>query len=618
MAKRGKRDPSAERREQNKYAFWEARRVVGLSPLGRLLSEVKTEDCTGWENAPEIACVDPAKAEILVNLGGKDRISAEVWTVTLGHLLLHLGLNHAARRVDQEPLLWNIACDDAIDSLLPFFGIGRSPNSANAAAQREEELYQALIEEQEAAKAHRTPTYRRELRTLAGKGRPDILGLGKVHVWNRRWEELLAEGIRIAVEQAVRRAAETLGEESSGDTWGPAERARRWVMNEFPLLGALAPQIKVIADADLCERMDISVAAVDGYLGEMYFHPSWNFSQEQWTFIFVHELLHVALLHHSRGRGRDPWIWNLACDFVINGWLVEMGVGEMPAVGMLYDPRLQGMSGDEVYDLLLRDGRRCKGLRGFRGKLGDVLLDSANRRIYRGDVTTLDDLYKRCIDAGLASQVGRGTVPAGMLEEIRSLFSPPPPWDVALGKWMEEHVPALRDPLRSYARASRRQASTPDIPRPARYIPQEWLDACTFGVVLDTSGSMDRELLGRALGAIAAYAEARDVPRVRLVLCDAQPYDQGFLAPSDLRGVYAIKGRGGTVLQPAVSFLTSRPDFPSEAPIMVITDGWCEEEIKCAREHCFVLPRKAWKEGAIPLKTSAPVFRVLKEAHLED
>lgn len=56
---------------------------------------------------------------------------------------------------------------------------------------------------------------------------------------------------------------------------------------------------------------------------------------------------------------------------------------------------------------------------------------------------------------------------------------------------------------------------------------------------------MDRELLGRALGAIASYAKAHDVP-------------QGF-----------------------------------------------------------VLPRKGWNKGAMTLRTSAPVFRVLKEEYCE-
>jgi hypothetical protein len=103
-----------------------------------------------------------------------------------------------------------------------------------------------------------------------------------------------------------------------------------------------------------------------------------------------------------------------------------------------------------------------------------------------------------------------------------------------------------------------------------------------------------------------------------LILCDAAPYDQGFVAPADLRGVYPVRGRGGTVLQPAINHLLCRSDFPAAAPVMVITDGWCEEVLLVPREHCFVMPRKSWKEGAMPLRTSAPVFRVLKEEYYDD
>jgi predicted metal-dependent peptidase len=114
-------------------------------------------------------------------------------------------------------------------------------------------------------------------------------------------------------------------------------------------------------------------------------------------------------------------------------------------------------------------------------------------------------------------------------------------------------------------------------------------------------------------------APPRDVAAVRLVLCDAASYDRGLVAPTDLRGVFAVQGRGGTVLQPAINFLLSRPDFPPAAPIMLITDGWCEEELTVPRDHYFLLPRKTEQEKVFrtPLRTTAPVFRVLKEERYE-
>jgi len=90
-----------------------------------------------------------------------------------------------------------------------------------------------------------------------------------------------------------------------------------------------------------------------------------------------------------------------------------------------------------------------------------------------------------------------------------------------------QHVPAP-ERRRTYARPSRRQASAPDIPRPGWHTPEEEIRRCTFGVVVDTSGSMNHDLMGKALGAIASYATARDVPAARVVFCDAAAYDARF------------------------------------------------------------------------------------------
>jgi predicted metal-dependent peptidase len=610
------------RLQRSRYSIEQARRKLTGTPLGPLLSLVRMEECADTDRDPQVGAVDPVNGVLLVNphhvTHGRHPLSQDEWTYVLAHLLLHLGLNHAARREERDPLVWNAACDRAADRMLRFLRIGRPYRDAYWEDDRNEEaIYDELMLRRQG------DLYTREdLLTMTGRNRPDIIGIGRFQPYRYDYEEKLGEGIRRAVQEAVAAAAETLTDAlDRRAVWPPIERAKSWVMSEFPLLGALASEVRVYADAGLCDRMDVSIAAVSGFLGEMYFHPDCNFTHDEIVFVYVHELLHVALLHHTRTAGRDPYVWNLACDFVINQWLIEMGVGKMPRIGGLYDPRLQGMSAEQIYDLLIREPKTFKGLRGFRGKLGDVLLDRDGRRIYRDDVATLDDVYRRCLAAGLACHglgPGRGFVPAGLLEEIKSLFTPPVPWDVELARWMDRYVPLLRDWRRTYARASRRQSSTPDIPRPARYLPHEVLEACTFGVVLDTSGSMYRQLLGRALGAIASYAEARDVPAVRLVQCDAVPYDRGFVTPTELRGQVAVVGRGGTILQPAIAHLISRQDFPPTAPVMVLTDGWCEEEIVCPREHCFVLPRKSWREGALPLRTSAPVFRVLREQPFEN
>jgi predicted metal-dependent peptidase len=165
-------------------------------------------------------------------------------------------------------------------------------------------------------------------------------------------------------------------------------------------------------------------------------------------------------------------------------------------------------------------------------------------------------------------------------------------------------VPAV-EKRRSYARPSRRQSATPDIPRPGWLRPEEAVPRSTFGVVLDTSGSMDRTLLGKALGAIASYATARDVPAARVIFCDAAAYDAGYLPVAEIAGRVRVRGRGGTVLQPGIRLLERADDFPADAPILVITDGYCDH-VRIRREHAFLVPERA----RLPFNPRGPVFRM--------
>jgi hypothetical protein len=274
--------------------------------------------------------------------------------------------------------------------------------------------------------------------------------------------------------------------------------------------------------------------------------------------------------------------------------------------GLLYDPALAGLSTEAVYDTIATDLRRLRRLATLRGRgLGDVLGEPLPHPGSRAAVD-LDEYYRRALVTGLAyhERDYRGLLPAGLVEEIRALDQPPLPWDARLARWFEEYV-RMPEPRRSYARPSRRQAAAPDIPRPGRLLPEEAVARCTFGVVIDTSGSMDRQLLGKALGAIASYATARDVPRARVVFCDAAAYDAGYLSVEDVAGRVRVRGRGGTVLQPGISLLERAEDFPPDAPILVITDAACDV-VRIRREHAFLVP-----DGArLPFTPRGPVFRM--------
>lgn len=379
-----------------------------------------------------------------------------------------------------------------------------------------------------------------------------------------------------------------------------AARAKRWLISHYPLLGSLLTQFELVEDADVCERLDISIAAVQVSVGEIYINPRRQLGLEQAKFVVAHEVLHAGLNHSSRRQGRDPYLWNVACDFVINDWLVGMNLGIPPEGGVLFDEELRGWPAEDIYLRLAADLRVRRRLSTLRGHDVDML-DERPGKFF----TDREEFCRRALLQGLDyhQACGRGVLPAGLVEAIRTLNQPAIPWQAKLAEWIQERCP-LPERRRSWARPSRRQTATPDTPRPRFVEPEDDRATRTFGVIIDTSGSMQRDELGKALGAVVAYSQAQAVKQVRLVYCDAQPYDEGFVEVDALASRVQVRGRGGTVLQSAVNLLQGKPDFPKDCPILIITDGLCEPDLQVAHDHAFLVSPGA----RLPFPTRKPVF----------
>lgn len=579
------------RPDPNQEAFQKAVTLLDQAPgVGRLSKFIwlhwddkRPFPREGW------AVVDP-DGEIYAN--ARRRGTPQEWLYVLAHCMLHLALGHFVPEREGEDR-WNTACDCVVAKLLAELQIGSPPVELSwpvpGNVRDEEQLYQWL-------KEHDETEYRRF--SVMGTACADMdWTLSERHKWRDQvdWQKEFAEGIRASVLKAVSQAGETSYD--GPKKFPPAERARGWFISSYPLLGAVASGFTLLADAEMARRMEIPVAAVCPALGEIYINPFAHLEEEEWRFVLAHEFLHAALRHDVRREERDPELWNVACDFLINGWLMEMGVGNIPD-GVLYDAELKGMSAEAIYDQI------CGDLRTWRKRAKhDLIWEAPGER--NGPGIDLDHYYRSALQQGLAyhQSQNRGYLPAGLVEEIRALSRPPIAWDVELARWFDTHFQPL-EKRQTYARLSRRQSGTPDIPHPAWYIPEAETDQRMYGVVLDTSGSMDRTLLAAALGSIASYSVARNVEHVRVVFCDAHPYDQGIMHPEAIAGRVQVRGRGGTVLQPALDLLDRDSNFPKEAPLLIITDGDCDRLNLRGREHAYLIP----KGNRLPFPPRGPVF----------
>lgn len=549
-------------------------------------------------------------------------LSPKQWSYVLAHNILHLAFGHFdaekmpgymithtdgtnEKKVECNPLLWNMACDIYITKFLADIKFGQAINddpmhmiSGNSGD--EVRIYDYLVN-------NHTPLSQNHYGT-ATVGNLDMRGLNKplVYDYSKNQYNHFTSCFTIALANSVSEVISKAGghDKRHRRYLSSGERAANWFIDHYPLLGGLAAHFKIIADHNYCNRHDIHIAAIDVTNGEIYINPTSNFSTEEWIFILAHEYLHAGLQHHNRCNGRNQYLWNVACDFVINGWLRELQIGCMPSEGLLYDPELDGLSAESIYDTLLENIRKYEKLDTFRGFGKGDIMGSPSGNNSSGNVT-LDEFCKNALSQGLEyhQSTGRGYIPAGLIEEIRSLAMPPIPWDVALAKWFDIYFEPL-EKHRSYARPSRRQASTPYIPRP-RYVSADIpTDSRTFGVIIDTSGSMDAKTIGKALGTIASYSVAHDIPFARVVFCDAASYDIGYISPEDIAGRVAVKGRGGTALQPGINTLESAKDFPKDGPILIITDGEIEDHLDIKHEHAYLLAQGKH----LPFRAKGPIF----------
>ena len=541
-------------------------------------------------------------------LHGKRQAAPEAWTRVIAIALVCLGFGLVRR---QEPFeLWELASLLAADRFCGELKLGQLPDDL---------VYPEPVFPSGGADGLLRhfcvdgcdPALKEWQLQLCGNASLFCNFDAKPSRWQRpppRWRELLADGIARDVGHALERASGLPGMSGQIKPLSKAQKAKRRLIDHYPLLGALAASFDVQEDLRLCQHYEIRVAAIDVGARAIWLNPAAGLSDDECLFVFAHELLHAGLNHATRRRGRDPLLWNIACDFIINGWLIEMQVGTAPGMGLLHDAAFSGQSSEDVYDSLAQDIRRARKLATLRGVGAQDMLGDEDGKLFMD----AEGYCRRALAQGFdrfCSGTPRGVLPAGLIEEIRSLSQPPIAWDVKLAHWFDERF-APPEPRRSYARPSRRQSVTPDNPRPSSVKPtEEERRSRVLGVLLDTSGSMAPQLLGKSLGAIASYALAREVSAVRLICCDAHAYDSGWVEPENLLERFAVRGRGGTVLQPALDLLrdlAARGDFPKAGPLLIITDGYCEDQLNTLMDHAYLLP-----EGRhLPFRARGEVFYV--------
>ena len=116
---------------------------------------------------------------------------------------------------------------------------------------------------------------------------------------------------------------------------------------KYPFFGS------VIADVKYEEDKSLGTAGTNGEI--IYYNPDYlnSLSKEEQTFVFAHEVCHIAFNHILRSEGKDVNLWNIATDGVINQFLKRDGL-KMPEGGVDIADALN-YDAEQLYEKLLQE-----------------------------------------------------------------------------------------------------------------------------------------------------------------------------------------------------------------------------------------------------------------------
>lgn len=317
-----------------------------------------------------------------------------------------------------------------------------------------------------------------------------------------------------------------------------------------PFFATLALFARIIPDPG-CET-----AATDGR--DIFVSPAfWSrMSSQERLGVMAHEVLHAALLHVPRRGQRDPLLWNLAADIVVNGTILSQEGFALPQ-GHVRNKRLEHLSVEEVYHKLDAQPDLLKQLRlAFADLLEDPYggLSPAER-------AELERHWQQALQQGktLVEVLGQGTVPAGLAREITHLSPSQLDWRAYLWRFLVQTPTDFQDFDRRFIGQG-------------LYLDSLAGEKLRIFLAVDTSGSVGGKEMALFLGEIQAILRA--YPHLEAVLYYA---DAACYGPYELSADSEIpkpRGGGGTDFRPFFQTMAREiEDLPSGVCVY-LTDGY--------------------------------------------
>jgi len=354
--------------------------------------------------------------------------------------------------------------------------------------------------------------------------------------------------------------------------------ARVGLLMQQPFWGNLATRLKLVDATHI-----IPTAATDGK--KFYYNQNFvrKLTVREAQFLFGHEVGHCVLDHFSRKGDRDPQMWNIAGDYVINGMLVEGKVGDpITVVKPLLDARYKDMFTEEVYDNIyqqakkidisslytldehLPEGEDGEGQgSGSEDGEGDGPL-SKMPTISKEEAKKLKDEFREAV-LSAAKASGAGNVP-GMVKRLIKEFTEP---KINWRELLRQQIQSLVKSDFAWSRPNKKTWGS-GVWLPGSK-PEETIDV---HICIDTSGSIGEKMLKDFLSEVQGIMDQYQDFKVRIWSFDTEiyadkEYDEG--TRYDLSD-YQPEGGGGTDFMANWQYMRANDIQPKK--LIMFTDGY--------------------------------------------
>jgi predicted metal-dependent peptidase len=355
--------------------------------------------------------------------------------------------------------------------------------------------------------------------------------------------------------------------------------ARVGLLLRAPFFGNLSTRLKLVNADEWCPT-----AATDGR--NFYYNSRFvdMLKPKEIEFLFGHEVLHCVYDHFGRRGDRDPQLFNIANDYCVNGDLKKHRVGEfITTVPCLYDSKYEGMSSEEIYDILYENAEKID-MSQLIDKLLDEHLDGEGQdgsgedgdeqdkkggkgrpKLSAEEKQKIRDEIKEAVLAAAAASDGAGNLPAGVKRIIEDMTAPKMNWRELLRMQLESTIKSDYTWMRNSRRGWHMDAVMPGMK----------LDPMIdIAISIDASGSMMDRMLKDFLSEVAGIMEQFPAYRIHVLSFDTQIYNPQQFDSENLDDItgYEIMGGGGTDFDCVFNYFKANEIEPKRH--IMFTDGY--------------------------------------------